>query len=142
VITGIFLSGISFFTTQKGWSEVYPFYFWKLYSQPAGWSYSFNDLRVYGKNQEDKEWTRIPNEDRKTFKRDETLYFLRHVIARIEKPRSKKDYKKDLNKLKVFCEFLAPEFQEHKVVRETYNPKEIVNNPTKYDTTTVVQIQK
>ena len=132
----------SVFTTRTGWSEIYPFYFWKLYSQPAGWSYSFDDLRVYGKNVNDENWSRIKNEDRNTFKRDETLYFLRHVIKRIENPDSEMSYQRDLKKLKVFCEFLAPEYAKHKVVRETYNPKEIMKNTTKYDTTTVVEIQK
>lgn len=140
VIIGMVLSLLSFFTTMKGWSEIYPFYYWKLYSQPTGWSYSFDDLRVYAKNKKDTNWTRIKNEDRNTFKRDETLYFLRHIIARIEHPVSKEAYHKDVAKLKVFCAFLVPEYDRYKVVKETYNPKEIMKNLTKYDTTTVVKI--
>ena len=131
---------VSFYTTSKGWSEVYPFYFWKLYSQPAGWAYKYDDLRVYAKNKNDHEWVRIPNEYRNTFNKDETLYFLRHIVPRLQGEQTEEERIKDLNKLGVFCDFLVPEYEQHKIVLEQYNPLEVINNPTQYDTTTVVEI--
>ena len=132
------MSVVSFFTTMKGWSEVYPFYFWKLYSQPAGWAYSLDDLRIYARTNSNEPWERISNANRSTFNKDETLYFLRHIVPRIQEENSVEDHKK----LKVFCEFLLPEYSQFKIVQESYNPLEILEDPTKYDTTTVVEVKR
>lgn len=134
------LSCLSFFTTQKGWSEIYPFYFWKLYSQPAGWSKHYTSYRVYAKNLEETTWTRLKNENRATFNKDETLYFLNHITIRLINGQTKEQRSKDLIKLKVFCNYIAPEFDEYKIVAEDFNPLELIENEQRYDTTTVVKI--
>jgi len=139
VIISIFLSALSFWTTQKGWSEVYPFYFWKLYSQPAGWAKSYTSYRVYVKKEKNSSWTRLANRNRATFNRDETLYFLNPITQRIINSKSENN-SHDLKKLKTFCEYIAPNYDHYKIVAETFNPLEIVHNSLKYDTLTVIQI--
>jgi len=47
VIISIILSFLSFLNTKKGTKEIYPFFYWKLYSQPLGNTYTFNDFRIY-----------------------------------------------------------------------------------------------
>lgn len=139
VVISIILSAVSFWTTQKGWSEVYPFYFWKLYSQPAGWSKSYTSYRVYAKKSDANSWTRLKNQDRASFNRDELLYFLNPITKRITSSGSE-NRKKDLIKLKAFCKYIAPSYDDYKVVAETFNPLEIVHDSLKYDTLTVIQV--
>lgn len=134
------LSGLSFFTTQKGWSEIYPFYFWKLYSQPAGWAKHYTSYRVYAKKSNEPNWQRLENKNRASFNKDETLYFLNHITARLLSDQSKIDRKKDQDKLKKFCKYIAPEFDQYKVVAEDFNPLDLIENEKNYDTTTVVTI--
>ena len=139
VVISIVLSCLSFATTQKGWSEIYPFYFWKLYSQPAGWAKHYTSYRVYVQDSTGS-WIRLENKDRATFNKDETLYFLNAITQRLIGEQTEQERSKDLKKLKIFCEYLAPGFQDYKVVAEEYNPLDLIENIQDYDTTTVVQI--
>jgi hypothetical protein len=136
VVVSIVLSCLSYFTTQKGWSEIYPFYFWKLYSQPAGWQQKYTAYRIYAKNENDPNWTRLKNDNRATFNRDETLYFLNPITNRIIESASKKD----IQKLGVFCRYIAPEYSQHKVVAEVFNPLDLLEDENNYDTSTVIII--
>jgi dsRNA-specific ribonuclease len=129
-------SCLSFFTTKLGKSEIYPFYFWKLYSQPAGWELEHSSYRIYAQNPKTKVFERLENHGRANFNEDETLYFLNPITNRLkENPNPK-----DLHKLKVFCQYLAPEYIDYKVVEEVYNPLQLLKNPENYDTSTVVEI--
>lgn len=141
VLMSVVLSCLSFWTTQKGWSEIYPFYFWKLYSQPAGWAKSYTGYRVYAKNPSDTTWTRLQNQQRATFNKDETLYFLNPITQRLSAPQQPADQReKDLKKLKIFCQYIAPQYQSYKVVAEVFNPLDLLEDNTRYDTVTLVQI--
>lgn len=140
VLGGLCLSMLSLYTTEKGWSEIYPFFFWKLYSQPAGWTLEQTNYRVYAKPANDTTWIRLENMPRATFNRDETLYFLNHVTNRLLSEQSAEDRKADLKKLKVFCNYIAPEYANYKVVAEVYNPLEIINDSLAYDTKTVIRV--
>ena len=137
VISSVVLAFVSFCTTAQGWSEVYPFYFWKLYSQPAGWAYSYDDLRVYVKKTEVDNWERLANRDRKTFNRDESLYFLRHYVPLLS---TEGEVQIDAErKIKAYCKFIAPGCVGYKVVQETYNPLEVLYDKQAYDTLTLMQ---
>lgn len=138
VLASIVLSCLSYFTTQKGWSEIYPFYFWKLYSQPAGWAKKYVSYRVYAKKDADTSWTRLQNQTRATFNKDETLYFLNPIIVRLKE----KETAADLKKLKVFCTYIAPEFDQYKIVAEAFNPLDIDQENFVPDTSTVVNVPK
>lgn len=127
---------MSYWTTQKGWSEIYPFYFWKLYSQPAGWSTKYTGYRIYAKNTSDSSWTRLENHERASFNQDETLYFLNPITKRLIENTNEKD----LLKLRSFCQHIAPEFEEYKVVEEVFNPLDLIGDASNYDTATVVLI--
>ncbi len=138
VVLSIVLSCFSYGTTLKGWGEIYPFYFWKLYSQPAGWAQKYTGYRIYAKNKSETHWTRLANIPRATFNRDETLYFLNPITARLIQHPNKKDFLK----LKIFCTYIAPEYDDYKVVAEIFNPLDLVQNPNNYDTSTVLIVPK
>lgn len=140
MIASIVLSCLSFATTQKGWSEIYPFYFWKLYSQPAGWAKHYTSYRVYAKKTTDTTWTRLENKHRATFNKDETLYFLNPITTRLINEQTEAERTKDLKKLGVFCRYIAPDFDTYKVVAEDFNPLDLIEDKQNYDTTTVVQV--
>jgi hypothetical protein len=56
----IILSIGTFFNQKNGGSEIYPFYHWKLFSQPLGNYYTFDSYRIYGITT-NNDTVRIPN---------------------------------------------------------------------------------
>jgi hypothetical protein len=136
VLTSLVLSCLSILTIQLGKGEIYPFFYWKLYTQPAGWQLKHTSYRIYGQRANSNTFERLANTGRASFNQDETLYFLNPITQRlIENPTEK-----DRAKLKAFCQHIAPEYIDYKVVAEKYNPLDLPKNPTKYDTITVVEI--
>ena len=107
-----------------------------MYSQPAGWQPKYTSYRVYAKNDDDQNWTRLKNDNRATFNRDETLYFLNPITNRIIENATEKD----IQKLGVFCRYIAPEYTQHKVVAEVFNPLDLLEDENHYDTSTVILI--
>jgi hypothetical protein len=137
VCVSLVLSCLSFGTTKMGWSEIYPFYFWKLYSQPSGWAKEYKMYRVYAKKEGDSKWDRLSVQPRATFNRDEINYFLAPITQQIlSKPTAK-----DSLKLKVFCNYIAPTYRQYKVVEERFNPLDLLKNPMAFDTITVINLE-
>jgi hypothetical protein len=47
IIISALASFVSFYTVKKEWGELYPFFYYKLYSRPEGMSGSYSTIRVY-----------------------------------------------------------------------------------------------
>lgn len=136
VITSILCAGISLITIKTSFGEVYPFFYWKLYSQPAGNASVkvFDHYRLYAQKIKNTPFERIPIQEHKSFTKDDQQYFLRHYIPKVlENPRDTNA----LSKLKVFAVYIAPDYQQYKIVKESYELKKLLENRQNYDTTTV-----
>lgn len=139
VITSILCAGISLITINTSFGEVYPFFYWKLYSQPAGNASVkvFDDYRIYGKKTTESSFERIPIQNNESFTKDDQQYFLRYYIPKLL------ENSRDTNallKLKIFAKYIAPQYKQYKIVRESYELKKILDNRQNYDTTTVFML--
>jgi len=125
----ILLSSISFLNTKFGIKEFYPFFYWKLYTQPLGNNYLYEDYRLYGVTIKN-DTVRIKNKGYANFNQDDYYYFLTGEGQKIMKNEINLNYHK--KRLKDFGEFLAPNYSEYILVKESFNPITIVKNPSNY----------
>lgn len=134
ILIGISLVGSlgSVYTDKMKWGEIYPFFHWKLFSQPTGWDLKVIEHRIYGVKP-NGESVRLKNQVRKTFTSDEINYTLEYLITLPEE-------KERNEKLKIFCRYLAPEFSSYKIVEEVYNPLVIMKDFDNYDKKTLFEI--
>lgn len=130
VYTSLLLSLSSIITSSKGWGEIYPFFHWKLFSQPSGSKHQDHVYRIYI---EDSTSTlkRLPIESRATFTKDDVLYALSNFVG---------DTALGHQKLEALCRYLYPEHDKFYIYKETYSPLEILKNPKNYDTLFVTKI--
>lgn len=134
VLLSIMLSMGSIATIKLGWGEIYPFYFWKLYTQPLGWENSEEDHRIYASNCHTCPYVRLQTKATYSFTIDEYIYTLNRNVY---------DYLGDKNiksfeRLKAFIKHVEPEFIKYKIVKESYRPLDFKAKNTSYDTLTVI----
>lgn len=130
VYLSVLLSVLSFFTSRAGYGEIYPFFFWKLFSQPIGSKGQDELLRIYALDSNDT-WERIPIRETKTFLRDDIMYSLSFNVN---------DSLNGEMRLKYLCEHLYPGYKEYRIYKEVYNPKDILEDPDNYDTVFVTKV--
>ena len=125
----IIVSCFSYINATNGNTEIYPFFYWKLYTQPLGNNYIYNDYRIYGINTE-SDTIRIANKGYKNFNQDDYYYFLHgEAQLKLNKPKLLKLHKK---RLKDFGKFIAPNFTEYLLVKEIFNPLDLTKDPQNY----------
>ncbi len=127
-ILSVFLSICSYFTTLQGKGEIYPFFFWKLFTRPLGHSYHVKDYRLYGVNRTDT--LRIDNKGYELFDKDDYYYFVSGEASWILK--REKPYKFHKQRINDFAQSLGLNFATYLVVEESYNPLEIIKEPKNY----------
>lgn len=134
-ITGSFATVV---TGAFGWGEIYPFATWKLYTQPLGSKHTFTEYRIYSFSEEQQNWERQPVPTTSpNFTPDEYVYTLNKLVA--ASMADSPDTALFKNRLKVFVQYVAPPADRYKIVRETYSPLELIENPQQYDTLTVIR---
>ena len=131
VIISILLSFISIISVKIA----YPFFSWKLYTQPLGTQGRFEEYRIYSKMKMDSVFNRNNIREIPTFTTDEYVYTLNYFVNKTLSYPS--EYKA---RLLVVCKHFVPNSDEYKIVLESYNPSDLYsnNNKNNYDTTTVV----
>ncbi len=135
VIVGISLSVVSYFISGNS-KDLYPFFHWKLYTQPSGSKHSVTEYRIFTKSHKDKFYQRRNIEKVNGFTDDEYYYMLNHLVQRsMENTHTPQD----TARLKTFVKFIYPEALSARIVAETYDPLEIIHYPDHYDTSTVIQ---
>ena len=132
VIFSLVASVGSLYTLKKNWGEPYPFFHWKLFSQPTGWDLQVHEYRIYGLTTTG-EHIRIKNEQRKTFSSDDLNYMVSYLMQL-------SDVKERNEKLRILCRYIAPEFKSYEVMEEIYNPLVIMNDFDNYERKSVVEI--
>ena len=137
VIGSIFLSLFSVVADKLGWGLLYPFFSWKLYTQPYGWENKADQYRIYVRNDDSITYTRKSVKATSTFTTDEYVYTLRALVAKsLEGDEQTKTLSKQ--KLDVLVRHLEPNYAHYKIVKETFVPTELIASPQKYDTCTVL----
>ncbi|WP_439879570.1 hypothetical protein ACSX1A_10300 [Pontibacter sp. MBLB2868] len=133
-IAGTFATVI---TGALGWGEVYPFATWKLYTQPLGSKHTFTEFRIYTLAKGEQHWKRQPViTNSPNFTPDEYVYTLNKLIS--ASTSDSPDTTLFKSKLEIFVKYIAPAAEHYKIVRETYSPLELLQNPQHYDTLTVI----
>lgn len=139
VIGSVFLSLFSVVAEKMSWGMLYPFFSWKLYTQPYGWENKANQYRIYASNDSSEAYARKSVKATSTFTTDEYVYVLR---ALVEKSLEGEEQDKSISKQKLyaFVQHLEPDYKYFKIVKETFIPTELLKSPQKYDTCTVLVI--
>ncbi len=130
VIASLLLSVVSIYSTKAGWGEIYPFYFWKLYSQPLGNTKVVSEYRIYAKQKSDSAFCRMAVKDNYTFTVGEYVYTLHRLVTDYSNTRSETNK----NRLYDFVKHVEPEYEQYEIIKETYRPLEIFKNENVYDT--------
>lgn len=126
----IILSIGSFIIKKNGGSEIYPFFYWKLYTQPLGNNLVYQDYRIYGVNNTN-DTIRIPNKGYKNFNQDDYYYFL--TIEANKVINNEIEIKKHKKRLFEFGNNIAYGFNEYLIIQEKYDVLEYPNNPNKFE---------
>lgn len=126
----IFLSVLSYINTKKGGTELYPFFYWKLYTQPLGNNIIFKGYRIYGVNKS-KDTVRIPNIGYKYFNKDDYYYFV--TIEANKVINNQIDINKHKKRLFEFGTSIAPGFNEYLIIQEKYKVFEISKNSNQFE---------
>ena len=108
--SSIILSITSFVLTFFNQKEIYPFFYWRLYSQPLGSKLNFKDYRLYGVR--DKDTTRLPNKGYPYLNQDDYYYFLTNHI---DIKNNKQKYSK---KIHSFGKLINPNFDYYLIGEE------------------------
>lgn len=136
VLLSVLFSIASLSTSRVGWGEMYPFFYWKLYSQPIGREGGVENIRVYAKNTFDEHWTRVANKNYQDIDPDEHNYFLGYHALQVENQTSEAESSK--KRLLIFAGYIAPEYDHYKIVKELHRPQDILNGNDLYSTEDLV----
>lgn len=120
----IALSICSFLLSLRKKKEIYPFFYWKLYTQPLGNIPIYKDYRLYGIKNADT--IRISNKGYRYLNQDDYYYFLSNEVNKLTTKNLPITYHKqrinDLGKL------IAPQFDHFILMEESFSPSEIIRN--------------
>jgi hypothetical protein len=130
-LISILFSILSFFSKTSGGKELYPFFYWKLYTQPLGSNGIFDDYRIYGITEE-KDTIRIPNIGYDFFNQDDYYYYL---LGEAQKISNQKNIELIQTRLHSFGKNIAPQYEYYILVKEEFNPIELTINKDHYHST-------
>ena len=129
VIISVLCSILSFFLVYYGKTEPYPFFHWKLYTQPLGDKQFYNDYRIYAIT-EKNDTLRLSNSGYKSFNQDDYYYFVTIEASNVlNKKEDRLKYKK---RLKEFGHFIAPNYKEYLLVEEYFEVLNSSKNPLNF----------
>ena len=124
----IIFSTLSFLLSINNKKEIYPFFYWKLYTQPLGSNLSVNDYRLYGIINNDT--VRITNTGYPNLNQDDYYYFLSNEASKIKNKQKDSTYYKI--RLQDFGKFIAPKYDSYLLVEENFNPIDFYKNNSSY----------
>ncbi|HEX8546737.1 MAG TPA: hypothetical protein VF691_07215 [Cytophagaceae bacterium] len=131
-------SQLCFLTERLGYGEAYPFFSWKLYSQPPGNKGMAKEYRIYAKSATNDAYVRLPIESTSTFSESEYCYTFNFLVDKTITAENDSLGKVWKYKLLKFITHIHPNRQGYKVVEETYIPDSLIYNSSNYDTATVI----
>lgn len=134
VLVGIVLGYLSYGTDKLGIGEIYPFADWRLYSAPIGVNEPYTTYRIYINNEGQETWRRVERRPTAAFTRKERSYVIGYWSRQaLKNPSSDRVH----GALRVLAMHLAPEADQYRVVAETFFALPLLEDTTRYDTSTV-----
>lgn len=136
VSISIFCSLITFIIGFYGLGEIYPFFSYKLYTQPLGSTHVSTEYRIYTRSSAASSFKRNPIKETRTFDFDSYAFTFNFLVSKsVEAGDQQEEYQK---KLLIFAKHVVPGQAEYKIVSETYHPLDLLKKNTPYDTATVI----
>ena len=130
VMISFALSILNYFSVKNDFGELYPFFHWKLYTQPLGNTAMVKDYRVYGIYGNDT--IRLKNKGYKFLNQDDYYYFISNEAKKLISNNFPKQELKQ--RLKSFGLLLDKNCTEFLLVEESFSPLFINSTPKKYQT--------
>ncbi len=134
------LSGLNFITTSYFNQELYPFFHWKLYSQPLGNDYKYDDYRLYGISNT-RDTVRISNSNSLIFSKDDQYYFLSREVVNIKNNTLSQ---KIINKrLGDFGDVITKNaFDDYLLMEESFNPLNLITDSADYTKKIIYEVHQ
>lgn len=136
----LLLSCLNFITSSFYGQELYPFFHWKLYSQPLGNDYIYSDYRLYGISNT-RDTIRISNSNTLVFSKDDQYYFLSREVTNIKNKRlSPQELQKRMGD---FGDAITKnDYDDYLLVEESFNPLDLVKDSTHYTTRIIYEVHQ
>jgi hypothetical protein len=136
VIFSLICSFGTIFSSGKGWGEIYPFLHWKLFSQPLGTHHRHSEYSVYLKSDNNESFIRQKITSTPSFSREEYAYTFDYLVESIIKDSLNMNYNKQ--RIFTFLKHVFPEGSQYKIIKESFNPGNIILMPQSYDTSVIL----
>lgn len=138
VLVGIALSVATFPAQKLGIGQLYPFFHWHLFAEPAGWD-GARTYRIYWKDSSGA-WHRHSPKTYPHYTKKDQNYLLKSLTKAAVKDTFRRT--RDRRRLRAFVQDIIPSARSYRVVAESFQPLALLEDTTRYDTTTVVRIRK
>lgn len=139
-LAGIALTLLSYGTYKLGGiSELYPFFYWRLFSEPVGADGSAT-YRLYTRAAPGEPWERQAMKALPTYSRKDYAYQWGALVRDVRDDSLGQTDARE--RLAVFARLSAPEATEFRLVEESYHPLRLLDAPADYDTTTVLRFTR
>ena len=125
----LLLSATSFISNRYGGPSIYPFTYWKLYTQPLGNVSPIDDYRIYAITL-NNDTLRIENKGYNYMNNDDYYYFLTLEASKIKEKKYSLSYHKQ--RIFDFGQFIAPNHLKYLLVKESFDPFEISKDSSKF----------
>lgn len=134
------LTLLSYGTYKAGMTrELYPFFYWRLYSEPMGWD-GATAYRLYSRPGPEAPWTRQPIRAMPAYPHGEFGYQWTYVVQDVLQDSLGRTNARE--RLALLAEMMAPEATEFRLVAERFDPLQRLYDPTAYDTTIVLSFAR
>lgn len=120
--------------------ELYPFFYWRLYSEPIGWE-GASTHRLYARSEGDPTWTRVPFRPLPGYASNNWYSLQWGDVVNKALADTLRETDAYANLLR-FARTAAPDAEEFRLVEESFQPLALLKDPTDYDTTTVAQFAR
>jgi hypothetical protein len=140
-LAAVVLTLLSYGTYKAGLvRELYPFFYWRLFSEPVGWDGS-STYRLYVRSAANETWERQPIRPLPGYTKLKQYTYQWNTLVR-EALEDSLNQTAAHERLLVFVDVAAPDASEYRIVAETFHPLDLLEDPTAYDTTTVLHLTR
>ena len=139
VMVGIFFSYASYGTEKLGLGTLYPFFHWRLYSAPVA-SEGAITYRIYTPDSSGGGWVRHPASGSYAYPQYDHQRLLGGLARQADAGTA--DDSTVAIKLTLLVNEVVPGADTFRVVAESYLPLQLLKDPSRYDTATVVTVKK
>ncbi|MEM1041288.1 MAG: hypothetical protein AAGI91_01545 [Bacteroidota bacterium] len=142
-LAGMLLTVLSYGTYKLGGvSELYPFFHWRLFSEPVGWR-GGETYRLYTRPSPEAAWERQALRALPAYSLKDYVYQWEPLVREaLDAAPGSPERRETLSELLVFARLTVPEATDYRVVLETFDPLGLLDDPAAYDTTTVLHLTR